>query len=75
MSAVVHRIAPEEDSASNQGRAKAEAMCAMLSDRVLPDYTWPTRVPLAQLRHLIELECREAAEMADEALRTARQVP
>ncbi len=75
MSAVVHRIAPEEDSAANHGQTRAEALREMLSTRVLPDYTWPTRVPLAQLRHLIELECREAAEMADEALRTARQAP
>lgn len=33
-------------------------------ERVLPDYTWPQRMPLEQLRRQIAREMKEAAELA-----------
>ncbi len=36
-------------------------------ERVLPDYTWPQRVPLDILRRQIERESREAMQLAGAA--------
>lgn len=35
-------------------------------DRVLPDYTWPWRVPLEQLRRLVDRESAAAVQMANQ---------
>lgn len=38
------------------------------AERPLPDYTWPQRMPIEQLRRTVERELNEAAEMAAQVL-------
>lgn len=50
-----------------RGHASHAARSLLRLNRALPDYTWPGKLPLDQLRRLVERESAEAIALANAA--------
>jgi hypothetical protein len=51
-------------------RTRTSAMEEMRAERVLPDYTWPQRMPIEVLRRIVTEEARRAAELVRQTFPT-----